>query len=329
VTTRLIVIALAGLASTHMLGSILPERLGDFARDQLSAVNLATPDRQVLEEYGLVTAERAEFTKSDHRRFIAEGFQFTDSEGGHAAYLWLRPPRAARSPLGGTTSNSGGVWGQTYGVVGGGTTVVEKKNYVFRFRCGAPENAAIDDLLNGLRNFDPTEPRPDECCAYFVEGSDRMVLGPVSLARLVPRIPPSAAGFHIGVKGRLALYETPSGPLTLTVFEYPSVNAAIQQAAYFERIRGALVRVEGKSVGVILDPVDGREAEGLLHGIDYTSNREVVGWDPRFISDPPLTVEGGIGAMLAGALIGLILAVPRYLVRWKNGIPEAVLKLRI
>lgn len=136
--TLLTAISLAGLASTPILGSILPERLGEFTRGQLSDVNLATPDRQVLEEYGLRTAERAQFTNAGRRRFLADAFQFTDSEGGHAAYLWLRPRRGARSPLGGTTSNSGGVWGQTFAVVGGGVTVVERRIMYFGFGAAHP-----------------------------------------------------------------------------------------------------------------------------------------------------------------------------------------------
>src|ERR1041384_8222994 len=64
----------AGLASTPIIGSILPERLCEFTRGQLSAINFATPDRQVLEEYGLRTSERAEFTNADRRRFLAGAF---------------------------------------------------------------------------------------------------------------------------------------------------------------------------------------------------------------------------------------------------------------
>jgi hypothetical protein len=59
VITRLTVIALASLASTPIMGSMLPERLGEFTRGQLSALKIAIPELQVLEEYGLRTAEHA------------------------------------------------------------------------------------------------------------------------------------------------------------------------------------------------------------------------------------------------------------------------------
>jgi hypothetical protein len=208
-------------------------------------------------------------------------------------------------------------------------TVLEKKNYVFRFRGGAPEESAVGFLLNGLKDFDPSEPPSDERCAYFVDGSDFMVLGPASLAKFAPWISPSAVGFHLGASGRIARFETPSGPLTLTVFEYPSADVALERATQLQRINGALVRAEGKSVGVILDPTDRGEAEKLLHGIDRASNGEAVEWDPTSMTDGPLTLAGGMGAMLVGALIGILLAVPRYLVRWRNGIPETHLGLRI
>ena len=326
---RVAVIALAGLALTTLPASMLPERLGAYTRGNVSEFRISAADNAVLLEYGLRRTERAEFANPVGRKFATEAFQFSDSEGGHAAYLWLRPQGAARSTLGGRTDRSGGVWGETFAVVAGGMTVVGRKNYVFRFRGGAPEASELRDLLNSLKDVDPTEPSPDECCAYIVEGSERILLGPASLARLVPRIRPSTVGFHLGVKGRTARFEMPSGPIVLTVFEYRSADTALERASQFERIRGAFVRVEGRSVGVILDPSDRQDAEGLLRGIDRTPERTTVGWDPRTDVDGPLTLEGGIGAMLVGALLGLVFAVPRYLVRWHEGIPEVPLGLRI
>jgi hypothetical protein len=115
----------------------------------------------------------------------------------------------------------------------------------------------------------------------------------------------------------------------LTVFEYPAASTALERVRRLEETSRALVRAEGRSVGVIIDPVDRQEAEKLLHGIDREPNGEAVGWDPRSMTDGPLTLGDGIGAMLVGALIGILLAVPRYLVRWHNGIPDGPLRLRI
>jgi hypothetical protein len=103
--------ALAGLAATPMLGSLLPERLGKFTRDQVSKVKLSAADWEVLEEYGVRLTERAVYVNMERRQFTADAFRFNDSEGGHAAYLWLGPLRFARSPLG-ETSDLGGVWGK-------------------------------------------------------------------------------------------------------------------------------------------------------------------------------------------------------------------------
>jgi hypothetical protein len=89
VISRLAVLSLAGLALSTLRASTLPEVWGDLVRGQLSSVRLSGTEQNVLDEYGLRVSERAEFMRGDRRAFIAEGFQFSDSKGGHAAYLWL------------------------------------------------------------------------------------------------------------------------------------------------------------------------------------------------------------------------------------------------
>jgi len=321
-------LGLLALASAPVLASMLPESLGEYRRGRLTSATIPTNDRDILSEYGLRTTEHAEFTSANGHRFVADALQFSDSEGAHAAYLWLRPANGAPSPLGGTTSELGGSWGETSAIVGGAVTVVGRKNYVFCFRGGAPTRSALNDILNHLSDMDSNEPRPDGGGAYFVAGSDRILLGPASLAKLVPRIPPSIAGFHLGAKGRTAHFETSSGPMMRTIFEYPSGEAALERVTLLKHIPGAFVRIEGRSVGVILDPPDRETADELLHGIDYIDNQSQVIFDPICDGDV-LTFEGGINTVLAGWVVGLLLGIPRYLVRWHSGIPGSLLRLHI
>jgi hypothetical protein len=69
---------------------MLHKVMGELVRGQLSSVRISAANQELFREYGLRRTEQAEFTKADHRAFTAEAFQFADSEGGHAAYLWFR-----------------------------------------------------------------------------------------------------------------------------------------------------------------------------------------------------------------------------------------------
>jgi hypothetical protein len=326
---RIALLAVVTVASRAALGSILPERLGEYSRGTVSAAPIPAADREVFAECGLRASEASEYRNVAGRRMGVEGFRFIDSEGGHAAYLWLRPPGAVSSPLEESTDVAG-VFGETYALVGGGITVVERKNYVFRFRGAVPDQAALDGMLNGLIELDPTEPGPDECCYTFVEGSERILLGPASLARLVPAVPPSVAAFHLGAKGRIARFEMPSGPMLKIVFTYPVATMAIERSDAFSKLPGAFVRVGGKRVGVIFNPADQKEAAELLNDLDYdVPRRGEIGWDPRFDGYGVLMIEGGIGTVFWGAALGLLVGTLGYRARWRNGIPDRLLALRL
>ena len=112
-----------------------------------------------------------------------------------------------------------------------------------------------------------------------------------------------------------------------TIFEYLSESVAVERSALFEKVPGALVRTEGRSVGIILDPTDRRHAEELLRGFDYVQTQEVE-FDPVFLTDD-FTLDGGISTILAGGLVGLLVGILHYHVRWRNGIPQPPLGLYI
>jgi hypothetical protein len=112
----------------------------------------------------------------------------------------------------------------------------------------------------------------------------------------------------------------------LTIFEYPSESVAVERSARLGKVPGAFVRAERRSVGIILDPADQRQAEELLRGIDYVQDQE-VDFDP-FLTDD-LTLDGGISTILAGGLVGLLGGILHYLVRWHNGIPQPPLGLEL
>lgn len=326
-SVRIVALATLLAAISASLGSTLPESLGEYARGSVSPVPVPAGDRSLYEEYGLRATERSAYTNPAGRTMGVEAFRFRDSEGGHSAYLWLRPSGAVTSPLD-VYSYRSGVGGRIYAVLAGGVTVVGWKNYVFTFRGAAPDHNALWEMFDRLPEVDPAEPGPDECCRYLETSSERVLLGPVSLAKFAARIPPSVAAFRRGARGRVARFETPSGPIWRIVFEYPDAAAAQQQQQSFRALPGALVRLAGRKVAVIFVPVDSQEAEELLRDVadDDTPERAVVGWE---FTDGSMTLDGGIAMVFAGFVLGGLVAVLRRLASWREGIPDRTIALHL
>ena len=325
-----LIAAMAAAASTAG-GGILPERLGDSVRGPVSPVPVPAADRALCEEYRLITTEHAAFTDPAGRRMEADALLFGDSEGAHASYLWQRPGGAIASPLA-AYSIRAGLSGETYAVVAGGVTVVERKNYVFRFRGRAPSSPALETMLDELTGIDPAEPGPDECCRYFVASSDRLLLGPVSLSRFAPGVPPSVAAFRLGARGSIARFETPAGSMSRIVFTYRTELEAQNRAGAFRALPGADVRLRGRSLAVIFYPFDREEAEELLDdapSTGATTESGLVGWDPTNLTDRPMTLDGGISTVWVGYLLGALIAFFRGLVRWPKGIQDRTISLRL
>ena len=307
--------------------SILPDRLGEYSRTKASPIPIS--DRathwDLLNEYGLKARERAVYVNAPGRRMDAEVLRFGDSEGAHAAYLCLRPTRAVGSPLD-ESSDKSGVFGHTSAVLGKGVTVVGRKNYVFRFRGGAPESRDLGSLLDHLPGLDAAEPSADECCRYFEQSSERRLLGPVSLARFAGRVPPEVAALQVGVRGRVARFETPAGPMSRIVLEYPSPGVAQERYTAFRSLPGARARLANRKVGVIFYPTHVEEADELLADIEYDRNA-AISFDP-YVTDE-VTFDGAMATVVAGSLLGCLIAVLRRLARWGKGIPDRTIALHL
>jgi hypothetical protein len=245
-----------------------------------------------------------------------EAFRFGDSEGGHAAFLWLRPTGAVRVliPF------------EVKAVTSAGVTTTEFRNYVLRFHGAIPSvSSSMQEMLIKLPALDSTKPDHDEYGRYAYQSSERLLLGPVSLARFAGRIPPSVAAFRMGGKGRIARFETPGGAMDRIVFEYPSAAVAEERLAAFRSLPGASAEISGRRVGVIFDALATDDANELLQSLPA----DAVSWDPEFMIHRPMSLEGGIGMVFFGGLIGGLVALLAYRADRNEGIPDRTTSLRI
>jgi hypothetical protein len=237
--------------------AILPDAIGPYQKTATPQTPLA--NRAVWDEYGLRTAETALY-RGGGKRFSATVYQLQDSTGALAAFDWQRnaaaqPSKAA--PLAAETPD---------------TLLVAHGNYLLSFSGYKPAAPELEGVIDGLQAVDgsglPTLPGflPS---AYLVANSERYITGPVALQAFDPGIPPSVAAFHLSAEAQLGVFSSPKGPITLTIFRYPTNQMAMQKIGEFEKLPGAVAKRSGPLVAVILSPADPDAAERLLAQVRY------------------------------------------------------------
>jgi hypothetical protein len=237
--------------------AIWPDAIGPYQRTATPNAPLA--DRAIWDEFGLKTAETALYQGSG-TRFTATAYQLQDSTGALAAFDWQRKADAKPSKAGALAAETPD------------TLLLAHGNYLLLFSGYKPAAPELDGVIEGLRAVDatglPTLPGylPSD---NLVANSERYITGPVALQAFDPGIPPSVAAFHLSAEAQLGVFHSPKGPLTLTVFRYPTNQIAMQRISDFEKLPGAVAKRSGPLVAVILSPADPDTAERLLAQVRY------------------------------------------------------------
>jgi hypothetical protein len=171
-------------------------------------------------------------------------------------------------------------------------------NYVLTFQGNRPTPADLKQIfvhlprydqssLPALRNYVPA--------THLVANSERYVLGPASLQKFEPRIPPSLAAFHLGAEAQIARYKTKNGESQLVIFTYPTPQMARERLDAFQKVDGVIAKRVGPLVAVIASPADADDAERLLAEVKY---EPAITWSEK-IPKP----QGNPGDMLMGICI--------------------------
>jgi hypothetical protein len=141
-----------------------------------------------------------------------------------------------------------------------------------------------------------------------------------------------ADAFRLGARGRVARFETPAGSLSRLVFEYPTEREAQDRAQAFRALPGADVRLAGRRIGVIFNPIDREEADELLDDLTYTGSATEnvsIRWDPAYLTDGPMTLGGGMAGVFGGYALGATIALFRLLAGWREGIQDRTISLHL
>ena len=124
-----------------------------------------------------------------------------------------------------------------------------------------------------------------------IPGSERYVVGPVSLAQSSPQILADTAAFQFGTEAALARYRSGKNEATLAIFYYLTPQMARQQFPEFRKLAGAVAKRSGPMIGVVLNAPDEKSADALLKDIEYQAS---MSWDQQ----PPLIIRPQTAAQI-------------------------------
>lgn len=271
------------------LSAILPDTIGAWKRGDPGPAT--TPDTKVWMEYGLQDAESAPYADGA-RNFSITAWRFSDATGSMAAFDDLKPADARPAKL----------WGLA--IENDAAQIVSAGNYLFVIKGYQIKPEELSHIVATVPKYEhsplPTLPK------YLPPGaqpnSDRYIVGPVSLARFVPAIPPSTVGFHFSAEGSLATYGPKGKATTLIVFSYPTMEMARDRYAAFQKLPGTVAKRTGPLVAVALNAANSDDAEKLLSQVKYEASITVP--------EPPLpNHKDNTGNLLLNiALLVLVLA---------------------
>ncbi|GAB4362390.1 MAG: hypothetical protein OHK0021_06470 [Bryobacter sp.] len=271
------------------LAALLPPDIDDWKRK--GATGSPAPQQlPVAREYGLLEAESAEYERGA-KTFRLDVYRLKDATGAYA-------------------------WAQALDAPGEAKRIFRYRNYVFEAKDGVAPRAALEAFLF------PALPKLDREAVPTLgqylpgqnkrRGTERYVLGPVSLRAFAPRIPAGAAGFDFAGELQVAEYETPMGVAWMGVFQFPNQLIAREQKKALEGALRGVEAVAMKREGPLLIVAMAKEAgaaiplaslEGLTAPVTY---RAEVMMDMK-----PEKPIGNPGDMLVAIfqLLGLILVV--------------------
>ena len=302
------VVLLACLAAPARSG-IWPDQLGEFKR--ASAAPVAVTERALWDEYGLDQTERATY-QAGTREFIATAWRLRDSTGAFAAFQWQRPAEARPTKL------------ADLAVETEQATLVAYGNYLLHFSGWKPQ---VTDLAALVDRIPKLEKSPLPILAGYLPAqgllpnSERYILGPASLDRFRPGIPPSVAAFHMGAEGHMGRFRAGSAEMDLLILSYPTPHIARDQLGAFQKLPGIMAKRAGPLVAVIVSPADPDAAERLLALVRYQAEVTMTEYVPTRrdnIGDLILNIFVLTGILLvfcavAGVAYGGILAFSRRL----------------
>jgi hypothetical protein len=288
---------------------VLPPAFGNWTIGQTSNAQPITlqqaagNDAAILNEYGFETLEHRDYIRGNNTLSITL-FRMVDPTAAYGAFTYLRPANMPDSKL------------AQYSAVSQNRALIVDGNFLLDVT-GERIPASTDDLASLVTVITPkADHRPFPSIADhlpsegLVPHSERYVLGPIALQKLLPVADGDWVGFSQGAEAILARYRKGAQEVTLLVAEYPTQQLA---AARFEKMTPVLASLSSdrpspehpavssrREAGLIIlafDPHSGEYGKALLSQVIFGHN--IIWNEPKFT-----VTEPSINVYIVGAFVG-------------------------
>jgi hypothetical protein len=259
----------------------------------------------VLKEYGFASSETATYTREDGRKLIVKAAKFTDATGAYGAFTFYRQP-AMRTERIGTKAASA-----NQRILFFRDNVLVDANFDRLTEMSAAELRELASLLPAAHGSAENLPTLPEYLPKgdAVENSAKYVLGPQALLAAKAPVTPEQVDFSHDPEILIQDYSSKSGPLTLTLLQYPTPQIAGERFRALQSVQQSspntlLVRRSGPLVDIVTGAIGSDEAQKLLTSVNYEAE---VTWNEA----TSLSKRDNIGNLLLAvfALIGIILLI--------------------
>ncbi|HEX2712546.1 MAG TPA: DUF6599 family protein [Candidatus Acidoferrales bacterium] len=289
---------------------LLPPAFADWSSTSAAAVEagaleqLAGRDAEVLREYGALAAERRVYSRGAEALAVTL-FRMRDPTSAYGAYTYLLNEQMTPANLTAYSSLS-----RPRALVTVGNFLVDISG------SDVPRQAAALKTLVA-RLTPPADKAPYPALAHYlparglIANSERYLLGPVALQRLLPLASGDWVGFADGAEGLLARYRLNGQEAVLLLAAYPTPQAAARKLEELGRLlwlnpesdpnSGPRPAIFARRAGSLLSLVAYAKSRGSANALlDQIRYETQVTWnEPRYsLTDPSLS------QVIVGTILG-------------------------
>ncbi len=259
----------------------------------------------VLKEYGFAGSETVTYTRSDGRKLTVKAARFNDATGAYGAFTFYRQP-AMRTERIGTKAASA-----NQRILFFRDNILVDADFDHLTEMSAAELRELAGMLPAAKDSAEDLPTLPEYLpkSDAVENSAKYILGPQALLAEKAPLTPEQVDFSHDPEILIQDYSSKSGPLTLTLIQYPTPQIAGERLRALQSVEQStpnslLVRRSGPLVDVVTGAIGSSEAHALLNSVNYDAE---VTWNEA----TSMSKRDNIGNLMLGvfALTGIVLLI--------------------
>lgn len=259
----------------------------------------------VLKEYGFAGSETVTYTRSDGRKLTVKAARFNDATGAYGAFTFYRQP-AMRTERIGTKAASA-----NQRILFFRDNILVDADFDHLTEMSAAELRELAGMLPAAKDSAENLPTLPEYLpkSDAVENSAKYILGPQALLAEKAPLTPEQVDFSHDPEILIQDYSSKSGPLTLTLIQYPTPQIAGERLRALQSVEQStpnslLVRRSGPLVDVVTGAIGSSEAHALLNSVNYDAE---VTWNEA----TSMSKRDNIGNLMLGvfALTGIVLLI--------------------